>query len=89
MYNWWKPDLYLKNAHLRLARRIVVQTIRKYFNRQGLVEVDTPALQPAPSDEVHLKCFKTGDYYLHTSPELAMKKLLVAGEKRIFQLCHM
>ncbi len=88
MYNWWKPDLYLKNAHLRLARRIVVQTIRKYFNRQGLIEVDTPALQPAPSDEVHLKCFQTGDFYLHTSPELAMKKLLVAGEKAIFQICH-
>ena len=85
---WWKPELYMKNTPLRQARGKVIQTIRKYFYRQGLVEVDTPALQPAPSDEVHLKCFQTGDYYLHTSPELAMKKLLVAGEKAIFQICH-
>ena len=85
---WWKPELYIKNAPLRRARGIVIQTIRKYLIRQGLQEVDTPALQPAPSDEVHLKCFQTGDFYLHTSPELAMKKLLVAGEKAIFQICH-
>lgn len=88
MSDWWKPELYLKNAPVRAARHQVIQTIRKYFSRQGLTEVDTPALQPAPSDEVHLKCFQTGDFYLHTSPELAMKKLLVAGEKAIFQICH-
>ena len=88
MNNWWKPDLYMKNAPFRQARGKVIQTIRKYFTKQGLIEVDTPALQPAPSDEVHLKCFQTGDFYLHTSPELAMKKLLVAGEKAIFQICH-
>ena len=88
MNNWWKPDLYMKNAPLRRARGTVIGAIRKYFNQQGLVEVDTPTLQPAPSDEVHVKCFLTGDFYLHTSPELAMKKLLVAGEKAIFQICH-
>ena len=63
MNNWWKPDLYMKNAPFRQARGKVIQTIRKYFTKQGLIEVDTPALQPAPSDEVHLKCFQTGDYY--------------------------
>ena len=88
MQNWWKPDLYMKNAPLRHTRGKVIQTIRNYFNRRGLVEVDTPTLQPAPSDEVHLKCFQAGNFYLHTSPELAMKKLLVAGEKAIFQICH-
>ncbi|MGN0919548.1 MAG: EF-P lysine aminoacylase EpmA [Alphaproteobacteria bacterium] len=85
---WWKPELYMKNAALRHTRQTVIQTIRKYLMRQGLIEVDTPTLQPAPSDEVHLKCFQAGDFYLQTSPELAMKKLLVAGEKAIFQICH-
>ena len=85
---WWKPENYAKNAPYRLARQLVVKTIRSYFESQGVIEVDTPALQPAPSDEVHLACFKTEGMYLHTSPELAMKKLLVAGEKAIFQICH-
>ena len=85
---WWNPEIYIKNTPLRAVRGKVIQTIRKYFSKQGLTEVDTPTLQPAPSDEVHLKCFQTGDFYLHTSPELAMKKLLVAGEKAIFQICH-
>ena len=85
---WWNPEIYIKNTPLRAVRGKVIQTIRKYFSKQGLTEVDTPTLQPAPSDEVHLKCFQAGDFYLHTSPELAMKKLLVAGEKAIFQICH-
>ncbi len=85
---WWNPEIYLKNQPARRVRRQVLDTLRAYLNRQGFLEVDTPYLQPVPSDEVHLKCFQTGPYYLHTSPELAMKKLLVAGEQKIFQLCH-
>ena len=85
---WWIPSNYQKNAPYRLARKIVIKTIRDYFETHGVSEVDTPALQPAPSDEVHLACFKTEGVYLHTSPELAMKKLLVAGETAIFQICH-
>ncbi len=85
---WWKPDIYMKNTFARQTRTKVIRAIRCYFDRQKFQEVDTPYLQPAPSDEVHLKCFQTGNFYLHTSPELAMKKLLVAGEKKIYQLCH-
>ena len=85
---WWNRDLYLKNTPCRAIRRQVIHTIQNYFDSVGLNEVDVPALQPAPSDEVHLKCFQTGDMYLHTSPELAMKKLLVAGERKIYQICH-
>lgn len=85
---WWNPEIYLKNQPARRVRRQVLDTLRASLNRQGFLEVDTPYLQVAPSDEVHLKCFQTGPYYLHTSPELAMKKLLVAGEQKIFQLCH-
>lgn len=85
---WWKPEIYMKNAPVRQIRSDVIKTIRRYFDMRDFTAVDTPYLQPAPSDEVHLKCFQTGSFYLHTSPELAMKKLLVAGEKKIYQICH-
>ncbi len=85
---WWRPDLYMKNTPVRQVRSQVIKTIRYYFDHRGFQEVDTPYLQVAPSDEIHLKCFQTGDYYLHTSPELSMKKLLVAGEEKIYQICH-
>ncbi len=94
---WWKPDLYLKNQSNRLARMTTLQTIRNYFVQDAFYEVDTPALQISPGLEVHLQAFQTtfnnpiGDtetMYLHTSPEFTMKKLIVAGLPRIFQLCH-
>jgi lysyl-tRNA synthetase class 2 len=60
--------------------------------------VDTPSLQFSPGNEVHLQAFQTTlkdphgnedkTLYLHTSPEFAMKKLLVAGEPKIFQIAH-
>lgn len=94
---WWKPDLYLKNQPNRLARMTVFQTIRAWMMKEGFLEVDTPALQISPGLEVHLKAFKTEfdnplrtapqTFYLHTSPEFTMKKLIVAGLPRIFQLC--
>lgn len=75
-----------------------MRAIRTYFDSQDFIEVDTPALQISPGNEVHLQAFKTElkdphggpslTLYLHTSPEFAMKKLLVAGEERIYQIAH-
>jgi len=72
--------------------------LRDFFTTRDFVEVETPALQVSPGLEPHLKAFATkledpfGDddrpMYLHTSPEFAMKKLLVAGEPRIFQFAR-
>jgi len=50
--------------------------------------VDTPLLIPAPAPEAHIDAIPAGDLYLHTSPELCMKRLLAAGYPRIFQICH-
>lgn len=71
---------------------------RNFFEKQGYLEVETPALQHSPGGEVHIVGFKTEmlsadqqsrrDMYLHTSPEFAMKKLLAAGLPRIFQICR-
>jgi lysyl-tRNA synthetase class 2 len=69
--------------------------LREWFGAQGFVEVEPAALQFSPGNETHLHGFSTeliaGDgarapAYLHTSPEFAMKKLLAAGETRIFAL---
>jgi len=67
--------------------------IRGWFEARGFVEVETAALQVSPGNETHLHAFATelvgpgGErrpLYLHTSPEFACKKLLAAGEERIF-----
>jgi lysyl-tRNA synthetase class 2 len=73
----------------------MVAAIRRFFDAEGFVEVETPVLQVSPGLEPHLKAFATrleapdgfmSGLYLHTSPEFAMKKLLVAGETRLFQI---
>jgi elongation factor P--(R)-beta-lysine ligase len=94
---WWRPDRFgRKRVHLETRSRIIA-TIRGFFAERGFVEVETPALQVSPGLEPHLMAFATrldepGEgprpRYLHTSPEFAMKKLLVAGVPRLFQLAH-
>jgi lysyl-tRNA synthetase class 2 len=67
--------------------------MRRWFGARGFVEVDTAILQLSPGNETHLHAFATElvgtdgnkrTLYLHTSPEFACKKLLAAGEERIF-----
>ena len=73
----------------RLASRAeIVQKIRIFFIKRGYLEVDTPALIPAPAPEEHIDAIVAGSLYLQTSPELCMKRLLAAGYPRIFQICH-
>ncbi|HAX90743.1 MAG TPA: EF-P lysine aminoacylase GenX, partial [Rhodospirillaceae bacterium] len=94
----WHPDLYARRRPHLEVRQKVIRAIRRYFEEQNFAEVDTPALQFSPGNEVHLQAFKTelrhphGEtpttLYLHTSPEFAMKKLLVAGEHRLYQIAH-
>ncbi len=95
---WWRGDVYSRKRPFLEKRRAVISAIRGFFEAEGFVEVDTPALQISPGNEVHLQAFRTElrcphggaslALYLHTSPEFSMKKLLVAGEKRIYQMSH-
>jgi lysyl-tRNA synthetase class 2 len=71
--------------------------VRRWFDVKDFIEVQPSALQVSPGNETHLHGFKTElilpdgshhDSYLHTSPEFAMKKLLAAGERRIFTLAN-
>ncbi|MGE4351825.1 MAG: EF-P lysine aminoacylase EpmA [Bdellovibrionales bacterium] len=98
MVQAWRPDLYQKRRAPLRVRQTVMRTVRATFDSMGFAEVDTPALQFSPGNEVHLQAFKTelrdphggpGQcLYLHTSPEFSMKKLLVAGEPLIYQIAH-
>lgn len=94
---WWRPDLYARRRPNLLVRQAVLRAVRGWFAGEDFVEVETPALQVSPGLEPHLKAFateleapdgSTRELYLHTSPEFAMKKLLAAGESRLFQLAQ-
>ncbi len=68
-------------------RAALIQATRSFFIAQGFLEVETPIRIPAPAPEAHIEPETSGDWYLHTSPELCMKRLLAAGCTRIFQIC--
>lgn len=70
------------------ARARIIQTIRQFFFQKGFLEVETPLRIPAPAPEYHIKALPSLDWFLHTSPELCMKRLLAADFERIFQFCH-
>ena len=72
----------------RLRRRAAfIQAIRQYFINQDFVEVDTPIRIPAPAPEAHIVPEVSGSWFLQTSPELCMKRLLAAGSPPLFQIC--
>ncbi len=72
------------------ARHTVLQTARAFFDEQGLLEVDTPAIVPCPGLDVHLDAIEVlgmgAPRWLHTSPEYQMKRLLCTGLPGVYQL---
>jgi elongation factor P--(R)-beta-lysine ligase len=70
------------------ARASILQAIRLFFINQGYLEVETPHRIPAPAPESHIDAVPSGSWFLHTSPELCMKRLLAAGYEKIFQICR-
>jgi len=94
---FWSPTRHADRRPRLAARARIVSAVRRHFEGQGFVEVEPAALQASPGNEAHLHGFSTsligpdgraGPAYLHTSPEFAMKKLLAAGEPRIFALAR-
>ncbi len=83
-------------AKLEAAQK-VRELIRTWFRSEGFLEVETPTLVRAPGQEPHLDPFETvvqnerherRPAFLTTSPEYALKKLLVAGFPKIFELAR-
>lgn len=90
---WWDKDRHRDRRPGLLLRGRIKAAIRGWFTAQGFLEIEAGALQVSPGNETHLHAFATDlvgtdldrqRLYLHTSPEFAMKKLLAAGEKKIF-----
>ena len=90
---FWHPSRHADRRPLLLARGRIKAAIRRWLEGEGFVEVETGCLQMSPGNEAHLHAFATEwrseagaryPFYLHTSPEFACKKLLAAGETRIF-----
>lgn len=94
---WWSPERHAARRPHLLARNRIVAAIRRWFASHDFVDVDPAALQVSPGNEAHLHAFATeavttagerSPLYLHTSPEFACKKLLAAGETRLFSLAR-
>lgn len=74
-------------SHVTLQLRSkVLQAIRRFFVTRDFIEVETPVRLPAPALESFIDAVPSGDWYLRTSPELHMKRLLAVGMPRIFQM---
>ncbi len=65
----------------------MTQAIRRFFLDQGFLEIETPIRIPAPAPESHIEPITSGEWFLQTSPELCMKRLLAAGYPKIYQIC--
>lgn len=94
---WWRPDIHADRRPALLARGRIKSALRRWFESYDFVEVEASILQISPGNETHLHGFATAlvddaggvhPYYLHTSPEFAAKKLLAAGEARIFDFAR-
>jgi lysyl-tRNA synthetase class 2 len=71
---------------LQLRARII-QAVRSFFIDRQYLEIETPIRIPAPAPEAHIDAVNSEGWFLQTSPELCMKRLLAAGFSRIFQIC--
>ena len=69
-------------------RARIVQTIRAFFVERGFLEVETPHRIPGNAPESYIDAMPADGWFLHTSPELCMKRMLAAGYPRLFQLCR-
>lgn len=92
---WWSPHVHADRRPLLLQRGRIKAAMHDWFRIQDFLEVECGILQVSPGNEAHLHAFATErifpdgsrqPLYLHTSPEFAAKKLLAAGEERIYSL---
>ncbi|MCX5995014.1 MAG: EF-P lysine aminoacylase GenX, partial [Chloroflexi bacterium] len=82
-------SLRLSQIKANLERRaLIYDVIRTLFRSEGFLEVETPLLVPTVAPEKYITPFTVNGWFLSTSPEMHMKRLLAAGYSKIFQICH-
>jgi lysyl-tRNA synthetase class 2 len=95
----WHPESLAARLPFLRRRAALTAETRAFFTARGYTEVETPALVPVPGMEVHLRAFRSAfrphlgagaetPLWLRTSPELALKRLLVAGAGKVFELAR-
>jgi lysyl-tRNA synthetase class 2 len=94
---WWSAGRHTDVRPFLAARNAITRATRAWFDEQGFTEVETAILQVSPGNETHLHAPRTelvsaagarATRYLRTSPEFACKKLLAAGEAKIFEFAR-
>jgi elongation factor P--(R)-beta-lysine ligase len=94
---WWSTARHADIRPYLTARGAITKALRAWFEEQGFAEVETGILQVSPGNETHLHAPRTeligadgarAARYLRTSPEFACKKLLAAGEPKIFEFAR-
>ena len=94
---WWDPQKHADRRPLLGLRGRIKSGLRAWFEGQNFAEIECGILAASPGNEAHLHAFATSrvredgsqeTLYLHTSPEFAAKKLLAAGETRIFEFAR-
>lgn len=74
-----------------IKRSEIIKKLREFLNQEGFIEVETPILQPIPGGAL-ARPFKTHhnaldmDLYLRIAPELYLKRLLVGGFEKVFEM---
>jgi elongation factor P--(R)-beta-lysine ligase len=93
----WRPTASREMLQLRAG---LLARARGFFAARGVLEVDTPIVVNAPVTDVHIHSARVmleaagpagatrAPFFLHTSPEYAMKRLLAAGVGDLYQICH-
>src|SRR5512144_2637706 len=91
---WWTPDRFADRKPFLDKRAAITARLRAFFAENRFTEVETSILQVSPGNETHLHAPRTEirgsaqapiPRFLRTSPEFSAKKLLAAGEQRIFE----
>ena len=94
---WWDPRNHADRRPLLALKGRIKTALRAWFEGEGFIEVECGILAVSPGNEAHLHAFATTltgtdgvhrPLYLHTSPEFAAKKLLAAGEEKIFEFAR-
>ncbi len=94
---FWRADRHQGRRERLVLRSRIAAAIRAHFDGQGFIETACSSLVASPGNEAHLHAVRAEvsdgagrphRLYLHTSPEFAMKKLLAAGETKIYELAR-